>query len=141
MKIFRRRGFTLVELLIVIVIIGVLASIAAPVVTNASRRAKESAVRDHLNKLRKAVSYFREDTDRYPANLTDLAAASAPAQGYSSGGQMLPIKPEKYYGPYIDGQAIPTDMIGWVSYDGAAKGRVWCPVSGTDLNGNLFSSY
>lgn len=141
MRLFKRRGFTLVELLIVIVIIGVLASIAAPVVTNASRRAKESAVRDHLNKLRKAVSYFREDTDRYPASLTDLAAASAPEQGFTSGGQLQPIRSDKYFGPYIDGQAIPTDMIGWISYDGADKGRVWCPVSGTDISGNLFSSY
>lgn len=137
----RGRGFTLVELLIVIIIIGILASVAIPLVRDASRRAKESAVRDQISSLRKAVSYFHEDTECYPLTLADLSATTAPAEGYNRGGQTKAIKPGDFNGPYLEGQPIPGEMAGWINYKGDERGRIWCPLTGTDLAGNLFSSW
>lgn len=84
---------------------------------------------------------FSEDTDRYPMQLDDLALETAPAQGYNSAGLLKPIQASNYRGPYIQGSAIPNEMAGWIEYDGASKGRIFCPVPGIDLRGVPFSSY
>lgn len=68
----RQKGFTLIELIVVVTIIGILAGIAVVNVRNAQRKAQEAALRDDLHELRKAIDDFYADKQRYPADLQEL---------------------------------------------------------------------
>jgi general secretion pathway protein G len=68
----RGRGFTLVELLLVLFLIALLASIVAPVVTGSVHRARESTLKQNLYVLRKAIDDFYADTGAYPPELEVL---------------------------------------------------------------------
>ena len=69
----RYTGFTLVELLIVLFVIALLASLVAPVVTGNIQRAREATLKEDLLVLRKAIDDFYSDTGRYPENIALLA--------------------------------------------------------------------
>lgn len=66
------RGFTLVELLLVLMIVALLASLVAPVVTGSIRHARETTLKEDLYALRKAIDDYYADTGMYPAELDDL---------------------------------------------------------------------
>lgn len=55
----RQRGFTLIEILIVVVILGILAAIVIPQFTNASQDAQVSAVKSQLQTVRSQIELFR----------------------------------------------------------------------------------
>ncbi len=66
------RGFTLIELIIVVTIIGILAGLAIVNVRFAQRKAREAALMDNLSTLRKAIDNFYADKQHYPADLNAL---------------------------------------------------------------------
>lgn len=66
------RGFTLIELLLVLFMVALLASLVAPVVTGSIGRAKESALREDLQVLRKAIDNHYADHGKYPAEIEVL---------------------------------------------------------------------
>src|SRR6266550_9393504 len=68
----RQRGFTLIELIVVVTIIGILAAVAIVNVRNAQKKAQEAALRDDLHELRKAIDDFYADKQRYPSDLSEL---------------------------------------------------------------------
>src|SRR5438105_14784383 len=68
----KERGFTLIELIVVVTIIGILAAIAVVNVKNAQRKAQETALRDDLTQMRKAIDNFYADKQRYPHDLNEL---------------------------------------------------------------------
>lgn len=68
----RERGFTLLELIIVVAMIGILASIAMPALKDMPRRAKESVLKTNLRTLREVIDQFYGDKGRYPASLDEL---------------------------------------------------------------------
>ncbi len=71
----RARGFTLLELMIVIFIIMILASIAMPVYNQAIVQARESVLRSNLSTLRTVISQYTLDKQKAPQSLDDLVTA------------------------------------------------------------------
>lgn len=69
------RGFTLVELMIVITIIGILASIAAPSYQRNLIKAREAVLMEDLYQMRRAIDAYFADHIRYPDSLDDLVAS------------------------------------------------------------------
>lgn len=114
------RGFTLVELLVVIVVLAVLAAIVLPKFMNSSQRSKESALRSDLKVVRNAISMFQADTGKYPNSLADLAETDKTAVKVAGGAT---VSATDWHGPYLE--AVPTDPItgGAFTYT-AATGKV-----------------
>jgi general secretion pathway protein G len=68
----QQAGFSLIELIVVVTIIGILASVAVVQVKNAQRKAQEAALKDNLFEMRKAIDNFYADKQRYPNDLNEL---------------------------------------------------------------------
>ncbi|MGH7364440.1 MAG: type IV pilin protein [Candidatus Methylomirabilales bacterium] len=66
------RGFTFVEMLIVVAIIGILATIALPSFQLAVTKAKEAALKENLFILRDVIDQYYADLERYPPGLAEL---------------------------------------------------------------------
>ena len=69
------QGFTLLELMIVMVIIGVLAAIAVPSYVNAVRSAREATLKADLYEMRRAIDSYTVDKQKAPQSLDDLVRA------------------------------------------------------------------
>jgi len=69
----RQSGFTIVELLIVIVVIGILAAITIVAYNGIQNRANDSAIQSDLVNYLKKSEIFNVDNSRYPINVTELA--------------------------------------------------------------------
>ncbi len=65
-------GFTLVELMIVMAIIGILASLAIPSFVGAIRQAREAVLREDLHVMRTAIDSYTADKEKAPQSLQDL---------------------------------------------------------------------
>lgn len=69
-----QQGFTLIELIIVVTIIGILAVIAVPAMRTAPIRAKEAALKADLYTLRSCIDQFHGDRGRWPTSLEELVS-------------------------------------------------------------------
>jgi general secretion pathway protein G len=67
-----RRGYTLLELLVVMAVIGILAGIAIPQLLTTPIRAKEAALKENLFTFRSTIDQFYADKGRYPDSLETL---------------------------------------------------------------------
>src|ERR1700691_568039 len=73
---FRRlRGFTLLELIIVMFIMGILMSIAIPIHSECVVRAREAVLRTDLFELHKLISQYTLDKQKAPQSLDDIVSA------------------------------------------------------------------
>jgi general secretion pathway protein G len=68
-------GFTLLELMIVMVVIGLLAAIAIPAYTSNIRNAKEAVLKEDLHTMRQAIDSYTVDKAKAPQSLDDLVQA------------------------------------------------------------------
>jgi general secretion pathway protein G len=80
-----RRGFTFVELMVVVTIIVILISMAIPIYNKSVVRAKESVLKNNLFTLRTCIDNYTYDKQKAPQNLQDLVS-----EGYL---QKLPVDP------------------------------------------------
>ncbi len=65
-------GFTIIELIIVVAMIGILAAMAMPMLKDRPTRAKEAVLKTDLRTLRDVLDQYRGDTGRYPPSLETL---------------------------------------------------------------------
>jgi general secretion pathway protein G len=136
------RGFTLIEMLIVIVVISILAMIVIPRLLGAGRKAKESALRGDLQQLRNSIQQFEADCGDFPAQLADLM--SAPAAG-SNGGNGIALDTGAWKGPYMrtpDGNLPNDPFTGAADWDYTpTTGDVHSHSTLTALDGTAYSAW
>jgi len=96
----RSRGFTLLELLVVIVIIGLLAGLVAPRFFDQVSKSNTKIARAQIDSLEKALDQYRLDVGAYPTTEYGLAALNTKPQNL-----------EKWAGPYLK-KAVPPDPWG-----------------------------
>jgi general secretion pathway protein G len=94
------RGFTLVELLVVVLIIGLLTSIVAPRLTGQISKSQQTAARAQLVSLEKALMAYRTDVGRFPTTAQGLRAL-----------RVQPDGEPRWRGPYLR-QDVPPDPWG-----------------------------
>ena len=99
-KFFSARGFTLLELLVVVVIIGLLAGFVAPRYFGQVGKSEVGMAKAQIDALEKALDQYRLDTGRYPDNEAGLKALVA-----------KPANEPKWSGPYLR-KDIPLDPWG-----------------------------
>ena len=75
-------GFTLIELMVVLAIIGLLITIAQPVLTRSITRARESVLREDLFQMRDAIDQYYTDNGKYPPTLKDLVNTQEATKSY-----------------------------------------------------------
>lgn len=144
----RQKGFTLIELMIVIAIIGILAIIAIPRFVDLVDKAREGATKGNLGAIRGAIVIFYGDNEgRYPLTL-DTRRSEWP--GYTARPfvtdyiEVMPEAKLRRGHPGADSRAVtygatPTTTGGWL-YN-ATTGAVMINSTGLDSKGIPYSSY
>lgn len=96
----RARGFTLLELLVVVVIIGLLAGLVAPRYFDSVSKSKSKIAKAQIESLDKALDQYRLDVGSYPTLEQGLGALTAQPSGVA-----------RWQGPYLK-KALPADPWG-----------------------------
>ena len=97
---FARRGVTLIEMMVVIVIIGLLSGLIAPNVIQFIAKARVATAKTQVKHLSDAVRNYYIDTDEYPQTLEDLVSEPSGVTGWNSEGYLdqateVPLDPWK----------------------------------------------
>lgn len=99
----RRRGFSFIEVLVVIIILGLLSGIVGVYLFDSAEQAKADATKTQIKGLETALDLYRLHNSRYPSTEQGLKALlNKPEVG---------LIPERWNGPYLRGKNLPND--GW----------------------------
>jgi prepilin-type N-terminal cleavage/methylation domain-containing protein len=140
----RRTGFTLIELMIVVAIIGILAAIAIPKFAELIRKSGEGASKGNLGSIRSALSIYYGDMEgQYPGDPASLTIAGK----YLSTVPMA--KTPNYHADsstlMLGTQAAGINGVGAWIYDSAVGdqyyGNVYVNCTHTDSKGTMWSNY
>jgi len=101
----RKSGFTLLEMMIVMIIMGILLSIALPIYNQALVKARESVLRNDLFEMRKLISQYTLDKQKAPQSLEDLVSA-----GYIKAIPKDPITNEANWEPHQEDILLSVDQ-------------------------------
>jgi general secretion pathway protein G len=67
-----KKGFTLIEILIVFTLIGILVGLGIPQYKNAVKRTRETVLKENLYQMRKLINQYYADKEKYPLSLQTL---------------------------------------------------------------------
>jgi general secretion pathway protein G len=129
----RRGGFSLIELLLVLVILAILATVVVPKFTGRSEQAKEAKAKTDISQLDLALDAFEVDNGRYPSADEGLAALVTPppsATAWKGPYLKRDVAKDPWEQPYIyrfPGQNNPT------SYDLLSTGKDQREGGGDDI--------
>ena len=137
-------GFTLVELLIVVIILGILAAVVIPQFNSAASETRESAIASNLATLRQAVEMYKvQHNDLFPGativtqltTQTDMTGAAGTDYGpyVRQGLPNNPLSGDKGVNAVASMPAAPTGTDGWI-YD-TTTGEIRCNSTGTGPSG------
>lgn len=130
-----RKGFTLVEILVVVIVLGILAALVTPHLTGAVEEASIETTSHELSKLRRAIEVYSIVNNTLP----DVVEGDGTWGALTSGNQYLKSAPVN---PYVGGANASVIVIGnaadaayqtshgWI-YDNTT-GRVWAGSFGSD---------
>ncbi|MBQ7262261.1 MAG: type II secretion system major pseudopilin GspG [Synergistaceae bacterium] len=103
----RRRGFTLIEIMVVVVILGLLAALVVPRIGPQVTEAQRTTARTQIRSIEDALEMYRLHNGNYPTTQQGLdALVTAPTTApvpkrYADGGYMKKIPDDPWGGPYI----------------------------------------
>ena len=106
MGIRMQRGFTLLEVMVVVVILGILAALVVPKIISRPDEARAIAAKQDVASLMQALKLYRLDNQRYPSTEQGLQAlvtrpVSAPlAPGWKAGGYVERLPKDPWGNPY-----------------------------------------
>src|SRR5256885_10019748 len=109
----RKSAFTLVEILIVVIILGILAAIVIPQFTNASQDARESSLLSQLQTLRSQIELYKlQHLDKLPNLVGAAPACWTPLTTKTDNQGVLSAAPDAF-GPYM--QSAPSNPVNGMS--------------------------
>lgn len=120
------KGFTLVEILIVVVILGILAAIVIPQFTNASESAKSSSLVSQLQTLRSQLELYQvQHNGQYPTLGTTLASWDQMTKKTLVDGTVPADQTTGKYGPYLQQPSVNPFEDSFTVAAAAAQGVGW----------------
>ena len=100
----KQHGFTLIEILIVVVILGFLASTVGPELFNKVSQAERTSARNQIDVFKTALDNYRLDNRHYPSTEQGLEALIKKPSGSPAA--------TNWNGPYLEKKEVPTDPRG-----------------------------
>lgn len=103
----KRRGFTLVEVLVVVVILGLLAALVVPRVVGRGEEAKRTAAAVQIREIEQALEMYRLDSSLYPSTAQGIEAlVSKPSippepRKYREGGYLRKLPADPWGSPFV----------------------------------------
>lgn len=136
----RARGFTLIEMVVVMATIALLLSIALPRYMATLERGKEQVLRQNLIQMREAIDKYYGDNGKYPERLEDLVTRrylrAIPLDPYSESATWVVVAPkDPAMGGVIDVQSTMTDLDGRPRVAGAAAAAASDATASPELPG------